>query len=254
MRLIRTRSFHSPHSQPELKGCTLIVPDVSVGNIGQLAMDLIIETMQAELVGQLVEDDNVYTLLPCVGSTSFSHLSSETGPSYPLELFVIKFSSPLYLVQQRSSPAPGLQGAFAASLVDWAHGQGVNEIWTLGSLDGRFRRDRQLTGSQLRSYANGKQQDACAHAGILPLEDDWFADLPLEKRLLPPWPLHKACRTSETEMTCASILIFASEGNNVPEAHLLANAAVTTVPGLRSRFQELNSPPWRPPPSWLQLV
>lgn len=252
MRLITAP--HPPHLRPELKGCTLIIPDVSVGNVGQLAMDLIIETLAAELVGQLMEGDfgEDFSLLPCVGSTSFSHLQG-TGPSFPLELFMTNSTgSPLYLLQQRSSPAPGLQGAFAASLVDWAQSQGVHEIWTLGSLDGRFRRDSQLSGSQLRFYADGKQRDACLHADILPLEEDWFADLPLERRLLPPWPLQKACKSREA-VACASILIFALEGNNVPEAHSLADAAVAAVPELKSRFEEVKHPQWRCPPSWVHL-
>jgi hypothetical protein len=217
-------------------------------------MDLIIETLAAELVGQLVEGDfgEDFFLLPCVGSTSFSHMQG-TGPSFPLELFMTNSTnSPLYLLQQRSSPAPGLQGAFAASLVDWAQSQGVVEIWTLGSLDGRFRRDSQLAGSQLRCYAEGKQRDACLHANILPLEEDWFADLPLGKRLLPPWPLHKACKSRDS-VASASILIFALEGNNVPEAHLLADAAVTAVPALKYRFEEIDSPQWRCPAIWLHL-
>jgi len=50
---------------PVFKGATLVVADVSRGNVGQLAADLLITTMQMTRVGYFDDPD----VLPAVGAT-----------------------------------------------------------------------------------------------------------------------------------------------------------------------------------------
>lgn len=224
-----------------LAGSTLIIPAVSIGNVGQLAVDLMIETSQALKVGRFVDEN----ILPCAGIGSYSHVP---GLAFSMELFSLPGNSNAFLLQQRAPVAPGLQQAFADALVSWAHSAGVAKIVILGSLDGSFRRDDQLQGSQLRYWVAGNDEElvkSCnVTAGLSCLEEEWFADKPLKERLTPPWPFIKACETAG--VPCAAILAFVLEGENIPDAVSVANAAVKVVPALG----EAARAGWKQPPSW----
>ena len=45
--------FEPDVSLPELSGYTVLVPCVSVGNVGQLAVDVLLATLQPALVSQV---------------------------------------------------------------------------------------------------------------------------------------------------------------------------------------------------------
>ena len=106
--------------RPSLAGCTLVVPAVGVGNVGQLAADLIIETSQAPRMGRLTDA----ALLPCVGVGAFSHVP---GAAFGVELFSLPGTN-VYVLQQRAPAAPGRQREFADSLAAWAKEQGVAQV------------------------------------------------------------------------------------------------------------------------------
>lgn len=56
----------TPDASPMFKGATLVVADVSRGNVGQLAADLLITTLQMKRVGYFEDPD----VLPAVGVRS----------------------------------------------------------------------------------------------------------------------------------------------------------------------------------------
>jgi len=109
-------------SSPSFEGTTLILPFVGIGNVGQLAMDLIIETTRAPRVARLFDS----TLLPCCGVGAFTHVPSTC---YALELFSLPNSNAI-LLQQRSPASPGRQQEFAESVVAWAKAAGIVEVRT----------------------------------------------------------------------------------------------------------------------------
>jgi proteasome assembly chaperone 2 len=229
-----------------LAGSTLVLPAVSIGNVGQLAIDLMIETSQALRAGRFVDEN----ILPCGGSGSYSHIP---GPAYSLELFTLpntSATSNTFILQQRAPVAPGLQQAFADALVGWGQSNGVAKFIILGSLDGSFRRDDQLQGPQLRYWVASNNEELvkfCSEtAGLRCLEEEWFADKPLEERLTPPWPVVKACENAK--VPCAAILAFVLEGENIPDAVDVANAAVKVVPALGAGAG--GGEGWKQPPSW----
>lgn len=75
---------------------TLILPALSIGNVGQLAVDLLVSSTRAERIGYL---DDPY-ILPCVGNDAY-------GPTpcgelaLPLEAYDSR-NNGVALVQQRS--------------------------------------------------------------------------------------------------------------------------------------------------------
>ena len=228
-------------------GATLVIPAVSIGNVGQLAMDLIIETTQAPRVARLSHP----MLLPCAGTGAFSHIP---GTAFSMELYQLPSNQSIYLVQQRGPAAPGLSQPFAQDLAAWAASVGFSQIWVLGSLDGSFRRDEQLQGSQLRFYGDEEcyqqLQQALATAegtaAIPRLEpgSSFLQDKPIEKKVLPPWTLLNAFK-DHTEIKCGAILSFALEGYNVPEAAAVATVTATSVLSIGGGAVQ-----WKEPGSW----
>ena len=53
MQLISDMEFEADIILPDLSGHTLILPCVSVGNVGQLAVDVVLATLQPTLVSQV---------------------------------------------------------------------------------------------------------------------------------------------------------------------------------------------------------
>ena len=240
---------------PNLAGSILILPSVSIGNVGQLAIDLIIETCQAPRIP--IRFPAAAALIPCAGTGCYSHIP---GTAYSMELFSVPNTN-IYIIQQRSPAAPGLQQAFADGVAAWAKAADVAQILTLGSLDGTFRRDDQLHGSQLRFWQEPGSEEslksAATAAGLVQLEAEWFADKSLEERLLPPWPLLRACRDSEIALPCCAIVAFVMEGDNISDAVRVANAAGAVVPQLAAAVVAMGGGGdstcdvvWKQPPSW----
>ena len=50
---VASMEFEPDVSLPELSGYTVLVPCVSVGNVGQLAVDVLLATLQPALVSQV---------------------------------------------------------------------------------------------------------------------------------------------------------------------------------------------------------
>lgn len=103
---------------PKLRG-TLILATEGPGNVGQLAVDLVLSTWRAVHVGWLDED----TLLPAVGNAG--------GPgnlALGLELWQLPNNQAVFLLQQRAPAAPGAQHTFAAHLAAWVHSAGFEQV------------------------------------------------------------------------------------------------------------------------------
>jgi hypothetical protein len=119
---------------------TLIVPAVTVGNVGQLAVDLLLTIPSATHIGRLHASD----LLPvvCPAPAAPAH---RTALVSALELYAL--SPTLLLLQQRSPPAPARAPAYAAALASWARAVGCDRIVVLASANAAGRRDAQLLSS-----------------------------------------------------------------------------------------------------------
>ena len=97
-------------------------PAVSIGNVGQLALDLLINTSAAACTARL----QTACLLPCVGRGAYDH-QPEQSIATPLELYVPEDDRVAYL-QQRSPAAPGQQAAFAEQLAEQLHEVHPDEV------------------------------------------------------------------------------------------------------------------------------
>ena len=114
--------------QQDWASYTLLLPVVAVGNVAQLAADLVIATLQLQRAGTLYHD----ALLPCIGAAAYSHAP---GLSSGLELYACP-QRRLAVLQQRAPAAPGLHAELAAATADWVAAAGFKQVGREGAPPG----------------------------------------------------------------------------------------------------------------------
>ena len=98
-------------------------PAVCVGNAGQLALDLLINTSRASCCARL----HTASLLPCIGCGAYDQQPSNSLAT-PLELYTPSDGTVSYL-QQRSPAALGQQKIYVEQLVELLTQMQVKEVW-----------------------------------------------------------------------------------------------------------------------------
>lgn len=219
------------------KSASLIVSSTTIGNVGQLAVDLLIETLRPARVGFLADD----AFLPAVGMIAYSHVPDI---AMSLEVYYLEIHN-TFIVQQRAPAAPGLEEVAGCAMALWIQLVGISSVCILASFDARERHADQLEGPQIRFWSVdvGHRQRGM-ECGLRHLEDSFFAEKSLDKRVLPPWPLVKALK--DKDIDACVLAMFSSEGDNLGDALALAAAI--------NRLSALGLPDtvetWKTPTSW----
>lgn len=102
-------------------------PGVTSANVGQLAIDLIISTLNLPCVGQL----ETASILPCAGNGAFDHQSKQIALSLELFTCPVAQGQPVYVLQQRAPAARGCQQMYAEELAKWISEAGFSEVKAL---------------------------------------------------------------------------------------------------------------------------
>lgn len=231
MSRIQTIPFYNPldpthpKSWPDYK---LLMPLCAVGNIGQLACDLIISTLlsrqECRLVGRIYSP----ALMPVVGPNAFA---SHGPPTTSTEVYESK-KHKLVIIQQRTSYFKELKLAYINELTQWIKEARFEQLIVLTSSFAQCNPDlSQLgdpSGSPIRSLTNKlfQQQSDTAKKwnklGVKPLPDksqlrvvkDGLTYLPgsgLTK------PLIRACERAF--IPAAFLIDFCSEGINLHDCY-----------------------------------
>ncbi|GFY95661.1 clast3-like protein [Actinidia rufa] len=252
---------------------TLILPALSIGNVGQLAVDVLISSTRGERIGYL-DDPNV---LPCVGNDAYR--STPQGDlTLPLEAYASSSNS-LTLIQQRSPVVKGTMVEFAKNMADFAAASRKKHIVVLSSLDfGRWQTIDMSSGLQIY-YLSSANMDGtdneCERFGWKRLQDYnpdqrlWKYlsnlaegnaghddDIPSEDELgeedynasLPFASLFSCFKAKGLKVTC--LLCYCSEGDNIPEAFHLADAACRLLGVNPNNFEGNEGGKWIVPFSW----
>ncbi|KAI8554375.1 hypothetical protein RHMOL_Rhmol05G0093900 [Rhododendron molle] len=252
---------------------TLILPGVSIGNVGQLAVDLLVSSTGAERIGYL-DDPNV---LPCVGNDAY--LPSPQGDlALPLEAYD-STSNSLTLIQQRSPVVKGMMIEFAKNVADFAAASGKKHIVLLSSLDfGRWQTIDMSSGLQIyylsSASVDGTDVD-CERLGWERLQEynpaqrmwkylstlaegnaELDDDMPSEDELgeedyypsLPFAAMFSCFKAKGLKVTC--LLCYCSEGDNISEAFQLADAACRLLDIDPNNFHGNAGGKWIVPFSW----
>jgi len=234
---------------------TLIIPSVSVGNVGQLSADLLISTLSPTLVGYI----HSKFVLPVVGKDAFS--SDLGGRVSQLATAVQVFectAHKLVIVQQRAPCIKGRSALYVEELMQWIEQCQFKEVVILASMFAQERLDKQITGVQVRYIST--------HKG----EKDRMTDLiQLESRPTDPSvangsssspgpfiPGGGIAKQLYFKCSCANIaavilLVFCSEGDNVYDALTLTSYVNTWLHLVPTSDKIVDM--WKIPASWRLL-
>ncbi|KAH0459467.1 hypothetical protein IEQ34_012281 [Dendrobium chrysotoxum] len=252
---------------------TLLLPALSIGNVSQLAIDLLISSLRAKRIAYLDEP----SVLPCVGNDAYGPLP-EGDLALPLEAYE---SAPhgLTFIQQRSPVIKGMMIEFAENLANFVTAIGKKHIVILSSLDSGKR--KQIDGSSFMqiyyissvnddgtdvnyerlgwkrleeykplerrwNYLNHLAEGNLRHDGYADLDselvdDDYYAGLPFAA-------LFVFCKAKGVKVTC--LLCYCSEGDNIQDSFQLAEAACKLLDLNPENFHGNEPEGWVIPLSW----
>ena len=130
--------------RPSFEGKTLLLPGVGIGNIGQLAIDLLVcSATRARALGALWHD----AVEPVVGYEDCAPGAPPPGAPPPalrrtLELFAL--GEACVALQLRAPTAPGRAAAFAAALAAWARAERFGAVVVVSGASADARGDELL--------------------------------------------------------------------------------------------------------------
>ncbi|XP_047240040.1 proteasome assembly chaperone 2 [Girardinichthys multiradiatus] len=252
--------FISSQSSPAaFKGFTLVMPAVAVGNVGQLAVDLLVSTLNMSRAGYFHTD----CLIPMAGNNPYAsckedaeelHTPAEVYTAAELKLAVLQIRAPI--IQTRSKK-------FRQQLVSWIKASGFSRTVVLSSSHSYQRDDQQLQGTPLRYLITPSlltaSADALKELGWREMERipafPGVKDADAEPRLcIPGGGITKGLYTDscDEDLPLVVLLLFCSEGDNIPDAFALVNHLNDWLHLLDSQSQEPNSK-WKVPTSWSLL-
>ncbi|KAI9245422.1 PAC2 family-domain-containing protein [Helicostylum pulchrum] len=217
-----------PNYDPSsLKGSTLILPTVSIGNVPQLVSDLLIHSLKLERIGFLDQD----SLVPVSG---IREDSTDVGVTVPLEVYQSK-DHQWTCVQQRSPTLKGKKQEFINEIATFT--SQFKQVVLLTSMDATRRLDSQINGPPFRVWGNGeyKEKAVALSVPILETTDD--------KLELPGSGLARHLYEQlETKVPVTLLIMFALEGDNVQDSIEYGNFINTLL--------NLQLTGWTPPKSW----
>ncbi|XP_001647946.2 proteasome assembly chaperone 2 [Aedes aegypti] len=188
-----------------LTGYTLLVPSVSVGNVAQLATDLLIETLKPEKVGMLWHP----ALIPIVGPRAYDHDKDQTTTT--AELYLSE-ERKLVAVQIRAPLVGALQSDFLDKLTDFIRDRQLAEVIILSS---SFAHENHQVGARPYKYM-ANERFLSGHSEALealqwnPLEGNVIHGGGFAAKLL------ASC--TEKELIAFVLFMYVSEGDNTADA------------------------------------
>lgn len=110
-----------PSIEGSLTGATLMVPAISVGNIGQLAMDILVTTLKAKKLASCYHP----SMLPLVGPDPYDTTSDDLMMACDIYKPTTITNANLILMQIRSAIAPNKNNEFLDDLIAWCKEAGI---------------------------------------------------------------------------------------------------------------------------------
>ncbi|XP_077405504.1 proteasome assembly chaperone 2 [Vanacampus margaritifer] len=245
----------SQTATPVFKDLTLVMPAVAVGNVGQLAVDLLISTFNLPRVGYLHTD----CLIPMAGNNPYAtgkddagelHTAAEVYAAPELKLAVLQIRAPVVKSKSRR---------FCQLLLSWIKASGFSRTLVLSSSHAYQRDDQQLRGTPLRYLVTPSllksSGDAFKELGWREMERVPLCPGRLdtgteEQRLyVPGGGITKGLYADSCteDVPLAVLLVFCSEGDNVPDAMALVSHLDDWLHLLDNPNREAK---WKIPTSW----
>lgn len=238
---------------------SLVLPVVSVGNAAQLAVDLLLSTLETELVGHI----HSTALVPLVGGNPYR--VGDRRLATACQVYVCHRSK-LLVVQQRTPVSANCRSEYRQFLTEWIQGERFRLVVMLSSCLSQYTNPADLprysvhyyctpaveeaTESQLRAlqWTRLEKQDPVSRErdpdGVLLMPGSGITRSLLDK-----------CVSDEIPVVL--LLVYCSEGDNTPDAILLADRLDEWLhlcqPPAEGSEQTGRRGPWQTPISWSLL-
>ncbi|CAO3683738.1 unnamed protein product [Rhizopus microsporus] len=191
-----------PNYNPaQLKGSTIILPMVSIGNVPQLTADLLIQTFHFERVGFIDTD----TVIPV---SSQREDNNQIGSTTPIEVFQSK-DRRWTCIQQRSPTIKEKRKSYVDHITAFA--SQFDQVIVLTSMDASRRLDSQINSVPFRVLGSGDYVNRSKALGIPILEES------SERIHLPGSGLSRHVY-KQLEDKATVLIMFALEGDNVQDS------------------------------------
>lgn len=193
-----------------LKEATVVVPSVTVGNVPQLAVDILVSSLPMQLVGRVHHID----LLPLCGGRPDGE-----GLVTALEVYYSE-EHKMVCLQQRSPVRQGSWNRFYHDLVHALISAGASRFLALVSCEPRYQLDRALETASRLVYTPtlAAKREPC-------FEGLYLIDV-----------------LCEQEAQCRALGLYASEGDNAQDGMMLADAV--------GSIEHVSNVKWVRPASW----
>lgn len=258
--LRETMFVPSGDSVPDLAGCTLLMPAVSVGNVGQLAIDLIISTLNMHKIGYFYTD----CLVPMVGNNPYATAEENSAElSINAEVYALP-SKKLVALQLRSIFIKYKSKSFCEKLLSWVKSSGCAKVVVLSSSHSYHRNDLQLRSTPFRYILTPSMQKSVQNkiqslnweemekTPCIPEIDDSEFCVRVPGGGITKLLYDEGC---SKEIPIAILLKFVSEGDNIPDALGLVEYLNEWLQIIKPHCEDptASSLPWKMPSSWRLL-
>ncbi|KAM4688586.1 proteasome assembly chaperone 2 [Discoglossus pictus] len=237
--------------------CTLLMPAVSVGNVGQLAVDLVISTLNIPKVGFFYTD----CLVPMVGNNPYATNEENAKELCTNAEVYALLSRKLVVLQLRSPIIKKKSKSFRQQLISWIKRCAFVKVILLSSSHAYQRDDQQLFGTPFRHLVTPILQKSVAEVlkELEWKEMEMVSSYPglndAEQKISIPGggftkQLYSDCCSEGIQM--AIVLKFCSEGDNIPDAFALLNHVNDWLHLMESLHGDIATK-WKVPSSWRLL-
>lgn len=194
-----------------LNGYSFVIPSISVGNVPQLAVDLIVETLQMKKIGFCIGSG----IVPAIGPPAFTHEDKDTTSC---ELFC-STEKKLAVIQLRTTVAAKDLDTFLTKLSDFLTANQASQVFVLSSCFSHERHDLAMKRN-LEYVAN---QQFC---GRFEKELENYVGQAVDDQLVLSGQgfassLFRAVHR-KVDVPIGILFSYVSEGDNVPDAKELA--------------------------------
>jgi proteasome assembly chaperone 2 len=247
--------------EERLRGSTLIIPILSIGNVSQLAVDLLIANLPCERVGFLDDAE----VLPLVGNDAFATSivkSDSIGQiSTAVEVFYLAESN-ITIIQQRSPIRKNGNGKYLNRLMEWIGKVKFSRVLAVLVGDSSFRTDTYLQTDRRTSHLHPNSHQEIRYISVtdkFPPPSDWQSLSVDEEHnaetLFPRGSFAKLLLSSLTAAEIPSLfaITFVAEGVNIVESQQLA-AWLYTAATNDEHHQSVNPSLFKQPLSWSKSI
>jgi len=225
-------------------GYKLILPTVSVGQVGQLTVDLLLSNLgdKVNKVGDVYSD----ALLPIVGRQL-----NNAGLCTGLEIYECH-QHKLVILQQRAPFVRGRIPTFRQKLLQWVSRSAFAKIVVFGGVSSHIRKDSELVGSPFRFLTTSEDERETylseAHPGWREYaikKPDGSGDFEMPGSGIMK-SLYEDC--VKDGVSLAGLIMFCNPGNTIREAMELLTHVLTVLEIVACNSKHMKMPSsWNPP-------